>query len=152
MSSLIALSVFFLLSFAAALFGAQFPPGDWYAQLVKPSWNPPDWIFAPVWTILYAAMAVAAWLVWREVTSERRAPLAVWTLQLVLNALWSWIFFGLHRPGWAAIEIGLLWLAILATTILFWRVRRVAGALLLPYLVWVSFAAVLNVALWWLNR
>ncbi|TNF72501.1 MAG: tryptophan-rich sensory protein [Acidobacteria bacterium] len=152
MSSLIALTVFFLLSFAAALFGAQFPPGDWYAQLEKPSWNPPNWVFAPVWTILYAAMAVAAWLVWREGTSERRAPLAFWTLQLVLNALWSWIFFGLHRPGWAAIEIGLLWIAILATTILFFRVRRVAGALLLPYLAWVSFAAVLNVALWWLNR
>ena len=150
--SLIALLVFFVLSFGAAFFGAQFPPGEWYAQLEKPFWNPPNWIFAPVWTLLYAAMAFAAWLVWRQGTPARRAPLALWALQLVLNALWSWIFFGLHRPGLAAVEIGLLWVAILTTIVFFWRVRTAAGALLLPYLAWVSFAAVLNFSLWLLNR
>ena len=149
--TLIALAVFLILSFSAAYFGAQFLPGEWYAQLDKPAWNPPNWIFAPVWTLLYMAMAVAAWLVWRQGSPTRRVPLAVWGVQLVLNALWSWIFFGLHRPGFAALEIGLLWVAILATTLLFWRVRRAAGVLFVPYLAWVTFAAVLNLSIWLLN-
>lgn len=150
--ALISLAVFLILSFSAAYFGAQFLPGEWYAELEKPSWNPPAWIFGPVWTFLYAAMAVAGWLVWRADHPDRRAALALWALQLVLNALWSWIFFGLYRPGLAAIEIAMLWGAILATAVLFWRIRPLGGALLVPYLAWVSFAAVLNVALWWLNR
>lgn len=150
-SSLVLL-LFLALSFGAAAFGAQFAPGSWYAALAKPSWNPPSWVFGPVWTLLYAMMAVAAWLVWRQAGWRAAAPaLAVFALQLVLNALWSWIFFGLHAPGWALLEILALWLAILATIVLFARVRPLAAWLLVPYLAWVSFAAVLNFTLWRLN-
>ena len=149
------LAVFILVCFAAAGVGGFVTTPNiptWYASLAKPIWTPPDWVFGPVWTLLYAAMAVAAWLVWRQGSPERRSPLTAWGVQLILNTLWSWIFFGLHRPDLAAVEIGLLWVAILVTVVLFWRVRPVAGALLLPYLAWVSFAAVLNVTLWLLNR
>ncbi len=122
----------------------------WYPTLVKPSWNPPDWVFGPVWTALYAMMAVAAWLVWR-----RRAgswPLLLFGMQLALNVVWSGLFFACQSPGAAAVEVWVLWGAIIATLIAFWRFSRVAGALLVPYLLWVSFAAVLNFALWKLNR
>jgi len=163
MRSVAILVLFLVACFGAAAFGAQFLPGAWYAALEKPSWNPPAWVFGPVWTALYTMMAVAGWLVWRAparggggggsatARSTRGAALAVFALQLVLNAAWSWLFFGLHRPGLAFAEICALWLAILATTLLFWRVRPLAGGLLLPYLAWVSFAAALNLALWRLN-
>lgn len=150
--SLAVLVLFLVLSFAAAAFGAQFAPGAWYDQLDKPSFNPPSWVFGPVWTVLYVLIAVAAWLVWdRRAEAAVALPLAAWGVQLVLNALWSWLFFGLERPGLAFAEILVLWLAILATVVLFWRLRPVAGALLIPYLAWVSFAAVLNGAIWRLN-
>lgn len=142
-----------LLTLAAAALGSFFMPGEWYAQLKKPAWNPPNWIFGPVWTVLYALMAVAAWLVWRRGgwRSQRRA--LGWFLgQLALNALWSPLFFGLKNPGLAFAEILLLWLAILATLWAFWMTHRLAGTLLLPYLAWVSFAAVLNFTLWQLNK
>jgi len=152
MRSVIALLLFLALVFAAAATGASFPPGDWYAGLVKSPWNPPSWLFAPVWTILYVLMAVAAWLVWRRgAEAGVRAALVAWGVQLVLNAAWSWLFFGLHRPGVAFVELAALWLAILATVVLAWKVRPAAGALLLPYLAWVSFAGVLNLTLWRLN-
>lgn len=140
------------LAYAAAAFGAQFGPGAWYAGLEKPFFNPPNWIFGPVWTFLYTAMAVAAWLVWRR-RGERpvRLALVLYAAQLILNALWSWLFFGLHWMGVAFIEIVLLDAVILATLIAFWRAHRGAGALFVPYLAWVSFAAVLNFSLWWLN-
>ncbi|MGA4643837.1 TspO/MBR family protein [Limisphaera sp. 4302-co] len=142
-----------LLSFAAASLGAFFSPGDWYAGLTKPSWNPPNWLFGPVWTALYTMMAVAAWLVWRRGGwREQWRPLAIYLAQLALNAAWTPLFFGLHWPGAAFAEIVLLWLAIVATIVTFWRVQRRAAALLIPYLVWVSFAAVLNFTLWRLNR
>ncbi len=118
---------------------------SWYQQLARPAWTPPDWVFAPVWTALYMMMATAAWLVWRQHgLSAARWPLALFLVQLALNVLWSVIFFGLRRPELAAIEIVVLWAAILATLIAFWRRSRVAGWLLVPYLAWVAFAAGLN--------
>lgn len=119
-------------------------PG-WYAGLEKPSFNPPAWIFGPVWSTLYLMMAISAWLVWR-IGGWKHGSLAlgVFCGHLVLNTLWSVLFFGLQSPTAAAAEIVLLWLAIVATILLFWRHQRVAALLLAPYLAWVSFAAVLN--------
>lgn len=125
---------------------------DWYTMLRKPTWTPPNWIFGPVWTLLYASMAVAAWLVWRKRESaDVMIPLALFVTQLVFNLGWSWVFFGLRLPGVAFIEIGVLWCTILATLIAFWRISIVAGWLFLPYLVWVSFALALNFSIWRLN-
>ena len=128
--------------------------GTWYPTLVKPSFNPPAWVFGPTWTLLYITMGVAAFLVWRQGLDTRgvRLALTVFVVQLALNGLWSILFFGLRAPGLALIEILVLWLGILATTVLFWRVVPAAGWLMLPYLGWVSFAAVLNAAIWNLNR
>jgi len=141
-----------LLCFAAASPGAVFMPGEWFAALKKPAWNPPGWVFGPVWTALYAMMAAAAWLVWqRGGWKEQRKPLLIFLAQLALNALWTPLFFGLHRPGVAFAEIVLLWLAIVATLVAFRPVNRTAAWLLVPYLAWVSFAAVLNGTLWRLN-
>jgi len=141
-----------LLCFAAAAGGAVFMPGEWFASLHKPAWNPPGWIFGPVWSVLYTMMAVAAWLVWqRGGFAAQRRPLALFLAQLVLNAAWTPLFFGLHRPGLALAVIILLWLAIAATLLSFRPVSRAAAWLLVPYLAWVSFATVLNGALWRLN-
>jgi tryptophan-rich sensory protein len=141
-----------LLCFAAAAGGALYMPGEWYAALNKPAWNPPGWIFGPVWTAHYAMMAVAAWLVWqRGGFAGQGRPLGLFLAQLALNALWTPLFFGLRLPGVAFAEILLLWLAILATLLAFCPVSRVAAWLLAPYLAWVSFAAVLNGTLWRLN-
>jgi tryptophan-rich sensory protein len=126
--------------------------GDWYARLAKPSWNAPSWVFGPVWSALYLSMAVAAWLVWRQGGWAGAAlPLTMFGAQLVLNVLWSVLFFGLHSPGVAFGEVLALWALILATTVLFWQRSRTAGALFVPYLAWVSFAAVLNFTIWRLN-
>jgi len=141
-----------LLSFAAAWIGSRYMPGEWYAALAKPSWNPPSAVFGPVWSFLYASMGVAAWLVWRQAGFKAaRTALGLFVAQLVLNASWSWLFFGLHRPGVAFVDIVALWLLILVVTILFWRANRTAGALMLPYLAWVGFASFLNFAVWRLN-
>ena len=127
--------------------------GTWYAGLQKPSFNPPAWVFGPVWSVLYLTMAVAAWLVWlKRGFADAQLPLALFGLQLALNMAWSVLFFGLRSPGLGMADIVLLWLAIVATLVAFWRVSPTAGALLLPYLAWVSFAAVLNYSLWTLNR
>lgn len=143
---------FLLLSFFAAAVGAIYPPGEWYAGLVKPSWNPPNWVFGPVWTVLYFCIGLSGWLVWRRSGWRSAAPaLVVYALQLILNAAWSWLFFGLHRPGLAFAEIVVLWIGILATVLMFKRLSRPAAWLLLPYLCWVGFAAALNLALWQLN-
>ncbi len=151
-TAVLGLFVWLLLCFLAPAVGGWFLPGEWYAQLRKPTWNPPGWIFGPVWTVLYATMAIAAWLVWRRGGfAAQRVPLGVFLAQLLLNALWSPLFFGLHNPALAFAEIVLLWLAILFTLRLFWNVQRGAGLLLVPYLAWVSFAAVLNFTLWRLN-
>jgi translocator protein len=148
----IALAGWLVLCFSAASLGAVFMPGEWYASLKKPSWNPPGWIFGPVWTALYAMMAVAAWLVRRRGGfSTHRKPLVIFLVQLALNAGWTPLFFGLHSPSLAFAEIVLLWLAIAATIVVFRPVSRTAMLLLVPYLAWVSFAAALNFALWRLN-
>jgi tryptophan-rich sensory protein len=125
---------------------------NWYADLAKPSWNPPAWIFGPVWTTLYLFMAIAAWLVWRQGGFRNaRGPLLLFGVQLVLNTLWSFLFFGLQNPGAAAIEIVVLWVAILATLLAFAKRSTTAASLLAPYLAWVSFAAVLNFTIWRMN-
>jgi benzodiazapine receptor len=149
---------FFILlavSFSAAGLGSLATAPNiesWYAALVKPTWTPPNWLFGPVWTILFTCMAVAAWLVWRKGgLFENRLPLALFAVQLALNAAWSWLFFGLHLPGVAFAEILLLLAAIAATTVAFWRRSRGAGLLMVPYLGWVGFASVLNWAIWRLN-
>lgn len=152
LQSAFALACWLALCFSAGSLGAVFMPGEWYATLKKPSWNPPGWIFGPVWTALYTMMAVAAWLVWRQGGwAKQRKPLLIFLGQLALNALWTPLFFGLHQPGLAFAEIVLLWLAIGTTLTAFRPVSRVAAWLLAPYLAWVSFAAALNFALWRLN-
>lgn len=124
----------------------------WYRTLAKPAWTPPDWIFGPVWTTLYILMAIAAWLVWKPAGLKSAGlPLSLFAVQLILNIAWSWIFFGSRQPGWAFAEVVLLWIAILATVVVFFRCSQVAGWLLVPYLAWVSFAAVLNSAIWRMN-
>ena len=152
LKSVLALAGWLALCYSAASLGAVFMPGEWYATLKKPSWNPPGWIFGPVWSALYTMMAVAAWLVWRRGGFARqRRPLTLFLAQLVLNAAWTPLFFGLHWPGVAFAEIVLLWLAIAATLATFRHVNRTAAWLLAPYLAWVSFAAALNFTLWRLN-
>ena len=123
---------------------------SWYPTIAKPTWNPPDWVFGPTWTVLYAMMAVAAWLVWRQVGWS--IALMLFGVQLLLNAAWSPLFFGLHRIDLALVDIVALWAAIVATTVAFWKVTPVAGGLLVPYLAWVSFATVLNFTIWQMNR
>jgi len=124
----------------------------WYAGLAKPAWNPPNWVFGPVWLVLYCCMAVAAWLVWRPGGfAAAWRPLTWFGVQLALNGLWSWIFFGLESPGWAFVELALLWTAIAVTTVEFWRRSPVAGVLFLPYLAWATFAGLLNFTIWRLN-
>ena len=125
---------------------------DWYASLRKPTWTPPNWIFGPVWSVLYVSMAVAAWVVWRKRQSVAVVvPLSLFMVQLALNLGWSVVFFGLQNPDGACIEIVLLWAAIVATLVAFWRVTATAGWLLVPYLGWVTFAVALNFAIWQLN-
>lgn len=132
--------------------GLATPPGEWYASLAKPSWTPPGWLFGPVWTLLYASMAVSAWLLWR-----RRAQPGAWRalacfgVQLALNLAWTPVFFGMHRPGLAAVVIVVLLAMIAATVATAWRVSRAAALLLFPYLAWVAFASCLNIAIWLLN-
>jgi tryptophan-rich sensory protein len=122
----------------------------WYARLAKPSFNPPNFVFAPVWTALYVAMAVAAWRAWR-VEGVRSAALTLYFLQLTLNFLWSFVFFAQHQIAMALADVAGLWIAIVITAIAFFRADRIAGLLMLPYLAWVSFAALLNFEIWRLN-
>jgi benzodiazapine receptor len=148
----IGLGFWLAVTFAAAGIGSRFQPGEWYAGLVKPALTPPAWIFGPVWIILYALMGIAAWLVWRtHGLTGAVGPLGLFLGQLALNSLWSYLFFGLQRPDLAFLDIVALWLGILATLVAFWRVYSLAGLLLLPYLLWVSFATYLNFQFWRLN-
>jgi tryptophan-rich sensory protein len=126
---------------------------EWYPDIQKPWWTPPSAVFGPVWTVLYLLMGVSAWLIWRNAEgSARRTALLIFVTQLVLNGIWSFLFFGCRSPGWAALEIVLLWSSIVTTVLVFARISRLAAGLLLPYLLWVSYAAALNVAIWNLNR
>lgn len=141
-----------LLCFAAGAFAAYFDPGDWYRDLIKPSWTPPNWVFPVVWPLLYVCMALAAWLVWKKAGFTRgRSALQWFLIQLVLNAAWSWLFFGEHMIATALGEIFLLLIAIIFTTMLFWRLSPAAGWLMVPYLLWMGYASALNMAIWQMN-
>jgi tryptophan-rich sensory protein len=146
-----ALVIFCAVVAVAALFGALFVPGSWYEALHKPPLNPPNWIFGPVWSVLYLTVAVAGWLVWQARPATYK-PLALWGAQLTLNAVWSFLFFELERPDLALVDIVLLTTLIAATSASFIQVRRSAGLLFVPYLAWVCFAAYLNAGIWYLNR
>jgi benzodiazapine receptor len=150
-TQIIGLLGWIFLCFVAAAFGglASATAGSFYRDLVRPEWAPPAWLFGPAWTILYCMMAVSAWLVWR-VNGFRaaRGPLTLFIVQLVLNGLWTWLFFGLRNGALAFAEILILWAAILATLVSFRRLHRTAGALLIPYLGWVTFASALTFAVW----
>ena len=153
-SLLVLLAFVILVAVASATASSVTLPqiGGWYAGLEKPWFNPPNWLFGPVWSALYAMMAIAGWLIWRERGLKgARGALALFGLQLGLNILWSLIFFGLESPGAAFVEIAALWLAVAATLVAFRRIKPLAGWLFVPYLLWVSYAAVLNGAVWWLN-
>lgn len=141
-------------SFIASAIGAvaSLQAGSFYTQLVRPDWAPPPSIFGPVWTVLYTLMGIAAWLVWRAGGFRpAKVALTLFLIQLALNASWSWLFFGWHQGALALLDILLLWSLIVATLVAFWRIRRLAGALLTPYLLWVSFASMLNYFVWQLN-
>lgn len=150
------LILFILICLGTGWAGAQVSPGNgssvWYEQLNKPDWNPPGWVFGPVWTTLYILMAVAAWRIWKLLGFKKGATeLSVFVFQLVLNGLWSFLFFGLQNPGLAFLEIIILLAAIIATAYLFFQKDRLAGWLMVPYILWVSFATVLNGTIWLMN-
>jgi benzodiazapine receptor len=151
---IVGLVTWLIVSFIAAAIGgaASIQAGSFYTQLLRPDWAPPPTIFGPVWTVLYVLMGISAWLVWRVGDFRAaKSALTLFLVQLALNALWSWLFFGWHRGALAFADILLLWALIVATLIAFWRIRPLAGALLLPYLLWVSFASALNYSVWQLN-
>lgn len=151
-TSILSLMIFVGACAVAASSGAFFRPGDWYRRLEKPSWRPPDWLFGPVWLVLYIMIAISGWLVWRTAGLEGAAlALTVYAIQLVFNGLWSAVFFGLRRPDWAFAEIVCLWLSIVATIAVFYPLNATAAFLLIPYAAWASFAAVLNFSIWRLN-
>lgn len=145
-----------VVSESAGIIGSVFTTPSiptWYAELAKPALNPPAWVFGPAWITLYFLMGVAVFLVWRRGLGQKevKTALAIFIGQLALNTLWSIIFFSLHNPFWAFIEIIILWLAILWTILAFYKISRPAAYLLLPYILWVSFAAYLNYSIWMLN-
>jgi benzodiazapine receptor len=148
----VGLVAFIVLCFGVSLLGGRVASttfAEWYTALAKPSWTPPGWIFGPVWTVLYALMAMAGWMVWRE--GRSRIAVLLFLLQLALNAVFPWIFFGLKRLDWAFYDIVAMTVAILATIVAFYGVRRRAALLLVPYLVWVLFAGWLSLTVWRLN-
>ena len=148
-AQLLGLLGWLLAVFAAAAVGAvaSVDAASFYAQLSKPSWAPPAWVFGPVWSALYVLMGVCAWLVWRS-SGPKRAALGLFGAQLVANALWSWLFFAWHRGAMAVAEVLVLLALVVATVAAFWRTRRIAALLLAPYLLWVGFASVLTWAVW----
>jgi len=151
---ILGLAAWLLVSFAASAVGAMasIQARSFYGQLVQPGWAPPPWVFGPVWTALFTLMGIAAWLVWRTGGfGANRQALTLFLLQLAFNALWSWLFFSWSLGFLALVDITVLWTLIVATLVSFWRVRPLAGALLIPYLLWVSFALALNYMLWQLN-
>ena len=127
--------------------------GSWYINLNKGSWTPPAWVFGPAWTLLYILMTLSVWMIYctKTTKSQHRIAYFLFFFQLIANALWSFLFFKLHLPGWALIDLGILILLIVLTSMYFLRIRRIAALLLLPYLVWTMYAFSLNAAIWWLN-
>jgi len=156
MSDWIALIVSFVACMSAAAVGGLLTSRaikEWYGGLRKPSWNPPDWAFGPIWTILYILMAISAWLVWEEGDTQwRLIPLSIFSIQLALNVVWSGVFFYKRMILGGLVEVLALWAAILATIIAFWSASTIAAILLIPYLIWVSIASYLNYTIWRLNR
>jgi translocator protein len=150
-ASWLTLAGFLAATFGAGSTGALFSPGEWYRRLAKPGWTPPDWLFPIAWTLLYIAMAVAAWLVTRSGSPLAFLAVALWSWQIVMNALWSPAFFGLRQIGTALVVVLFLWTAVALTTAAFLAIDAVAGYLMLPYLVWVSYASALNFAIWRMN-
>jgi len=141
------------ISFLPAFVGGFFKPGSWYLEIVKPEWTPPSWIFGPVWFFLYFCMGVAAFLIWESKKNKKiKLPMTIFVLQLILNALWSWIFFGMNNLLYSIIEIIILLSMIVLTIILFYRINKKAGMILIPYLLWVGFATILNYNIWLLNH
>jgi tryptophan-rich sensory protein len=150
----IGLVVWFIISFSASAVGAiaSFQAKSFYGSLIQPAWAPPAWLFGPVWTLLYAMMAIAAWLVWRRGGfKSNQLAISLFFMQLILNGLWSWMFFAWNLGALSLVNITMLWMMIVMNVMAFWRVDKIAGALLVPYLLWVSFAAVLNHSMWQLN-
>lgn len=146
------LGVFALANFAAACSGAFFKPGDWYFALRKPPWQPPGWLFAPAWTILYGMNATAGWFAWQAAgPGEATLPMIVYAVQLIFNAAWSALFFGMKRMDLAMGDVIALWLSVAATALVFYPLDATAAWLLIPYLAWVSFAGLLNFTVWRLN-
>lgn len=149
MNRYLALVAFALVTFAASSTGAIFPPGAWYAALVKPEWTPPNWVFPLAWGVLYVIIALAGWLAWR--VQGFGVSLKFWVAQLIFNAAWSYIMFGQHQIGLAMLDIVLLWLMTVGFIVTVWTSSRAAGLLFLPYLAWATFAGALNFAVWQLN-
>jgi tryptophan-rich sensory protein len=150
--NLSALALFILASIITAATGTQFEPGEWYEQLNKPSWTPPNYAFPIAWSFLYLAMAVAAWLVWCKAGFKKASnALALHGLQLISNAAWSWLMFGMHEIRASLLNLTFLWATVATMMFLFWRIRPLAGALQVPYLLWLSYAWSLNFAIWYLN-
>jgi tryptophan-rich sensory protein len=145
----VSLLIFLLLVAAAAGFGAQFTPGAWYQALNKPSWNPPNSVFGPVWSVIYVCIAIAGWRIWRK--GRAMLPLAIWAVQLLLNALWSLLFFGLHRPDIALVDIVALLVFILTFIVVARSRSTLASWLFVPYALWVSFATALNYSILRMN-
>ena len=151
---ILGLVAWLIVCFIAAAIGsiASLNAENFYAQLVRPQWAPPGSVFGPVWSVLYALMAISAWLVWRiDGFGRTGSALLLFLVQLVVNALWSWLFFAWKLGAFSFAEIILLWVLILATVFVFWRVHKLAAVLLVPYLLWVSFASILNYSIWQLN-
>lgn len=147
------LLAFVAMNFAAAVSGAVFTPGEWFKRLAKPSWQPPNWAFPLVWSILYLLNAVAGWFVWKAAgdTTAGQVALAVYVGSLILNAGWSAIFFGMRKIAVATFEAVLLWLSVLLQIVLFYNLDATAGLMLIPYLVWVTIAVALSAKMWQLN-
>lgn len=150
--NILRLVVFLVIAFIPAVFGGLFGPGDWYRGIAKPSWTPPGWVFGPAWTLLYIMIGTAGYLAWGSADGRQKTiAFTVFGIQLLLNAVWSWLFFGLHRPGLAFAEIVTLLALIVLNIVLFLPISRAAGFLLVPYALWVTFASALNFSIWRLN-
>ena len=154
MKKIFKLIISLIIPFIASLIGSLFTSSaipSWYQTLVKPLFNPPSWLFGPVWTILYLLMGIALYFIWINKSKLKKIAITFFGIQLGLNALWSVIFFGLKQPLWAFIEIIFLWVSILFTIIYFYKIDKKAAYMLIPYILWVSFAAVLNISIALLN-
>lgn len=148
------LFIFIIIAFLPSVSGVVVKTGEWYTTLIKPVLNPPGWVFGPVWTVLYLLIGISGWLAWekRQLGTGSRSAFVFYSVQLAFNVLWTIFFFGLHQPLLALCDLLAMWVFVLLNIIYFWRIRPASGILLIPYIMWISFAGYLNFALWWLNR